>query len=95
MVEVRVEHAVKADGVFKGSVAGVGAIGAVVELGGPGSVHEGVVVEVLRFAAALLPDEQARVPVSNISHFVAHKGQRLIPRGLAPLSRHAFLVGAN
>ncbi len=66
-----------------------------VELGGAGGLHEGGVVELLRLAAALLPDQEALVPLPHILDLGRHEIERLVPGGLAPLPRPSLGVRPN
>ncbi len=88
-------HTVHADGVLEGTVAGVRAVGAVPHLGSAGGLHEGVIVKLLRLAAALLPEHELGVALPNLVHLFGHQGEGLIPRDLLPLARHPLLIGAE
>ncbi len=82
----------QAGGVLHRAVASVGAKRTVVKLGRPRGVDEGVVVEVPRLAAALLPDQQPRVPLPDFPDLLPHQSESLVPGNLLPLAGYALLV---
>ena len=63
----------QADGVFAGPVSRVRAEGTVVQFGGAGGLDEGIIVEGLRLAAALLSHQETRIPGYNLVHLLRYQ----------------------
>ena len=82
-------------GVLASPVAGIGAESAVVQLGRPGGLDKGRVVEVLGLASALLPDEEPLVARQYLVGPVRYKGQGLIPGDLPPFAGHSLSIGSD
>ncbi len=92
MLEVGVKATVEPDRVLRRSIAGVRAVAAVPHLGGADRLDEGGVVEILRLAPSLLPEDQTRVTIPDLNNPLRDAVEGVVPCGLLPLPGDALLV---
>ena len=95
VAEVGVQDTVQPGGVLASSVSSIGAEGAVVQLGRAAGLDKSSVVEILRLASPLLPDQESGIPLPHLVHPLRHQGKGLIPRGLPPFARHPLSIGTD
>ena len=92
MAEIRMENAVKTIGVFSGAVAGIRAVGTMMQLGRPGCLNKGIVIKFLRLTPPLLPHQEPFILFSHLFNLIAHQCQGIIPRYFSPLSRLSLRI---
>ncbi len=92
MPEVGVKTTVEPDRVLRGSIGCIRAVATVPHLGGANRLDEGGVVEVLRLAPSLLPEDQTGVTIPDLHNPLRDTVEGVVPGGLLPFTRDAFLV---